>query len=337
MAERELIDTIRRLAGRSHPFLIEGIGDDCAVFAAKPATNWLISTDMLVAGVHFDTRWHPPYLLGRKSLAVNLSDIAAMAGRPQFALMSLAVPEDCTQAWLDQYISGFTSMLDEYGCALIGGDTVAGPVLTFSITVLGTADPDRAAYRRGARVGDGIYVSGFLGSAAAGLHLCQSENYDLAASEASPWPELTRCHLDPRPQLELAERVRATGRLTAMQDISDGIATDLSHICSSSGVGAVLIADQLPAHPQLERYCVAKKLDILPFQLRGGEDYQLLCTLRAEDESAASKADLDGLGLFRIGTITAGTGVRIRGADGGEEDITFQGYEHRAGPPTQSP
>jgi thiamine-monophosphate kinase len=334
MRERELIDSIRRLTQKSHPYLIEGIGDDCGVFASTPGAEWLISTDMLVAGIHFDTRWHPPYQLGRKSLAVNLSDIAAMAGRPQFALLSLAVPTDCTDDWLSQYLSGFASMLSQYGCVLIGGDTVAGPSLTFSVTVLGTADPAQAVYRRGAAVGDGIYVSGYLGSAAAGLHLCQSEKYDITACQDSPWPELIRCHLDPVPQIELAERVRATSRLTAMQDISDGIATDLSHICTRSGVGALLIAEQLPCHLELSRYCATKQLDRLPFQLRGGEDYQLLCTIRADGPEEDSAPALAELGLSRIGTITAGRGVRIRDLDGHDKEITFQGYEHRAEAPT---
>lgn len=330
MHERDLIDLIQAKTVRKHNQLLQGIGDDCGIFTSLPGTDWLITTDMLVEDVHFNTKWHSPFLLGRKSLAVNLSDIAAMAGSPKFVLLSLVIPKRYDNSWLTAYIEGFTSLLDEYNCVLIGGDTVSGERLTFSITVLGTAIHNTAVCRTGASPGDSVYVAGHLGSAAAGLYVCKEQNYTISDTEGSKWPELIRCHLDPIPQVRLGQQLNKTGFITAMQDISDGVATDLSHICQKSGVAGVLWGDQIPGHPELYELCRQNNLEPLDFQLRGGEDYLLLFTVRRGCEKDLEKciADSCNTALFRIGTIEEGRGVVLQTGPGERISIAYQGYEH---------
>lgn len=170
ITEREIIKKIRENAVISADGLVRGIGDDCSVFG-EPGASWLVSTDMLVDSVHFDRSWHEPHLLGRKSVAVNLSDIAAMGGAPKFMLISMSLPAGIGDAWILSWFEGVTEILEEHDCLLIGGDTVSGGELSFSLTVLGTQLPEGPIYRSGAREGESVYVSGALGSSAAGLAL----------------------------------------------------------------------------------------------------------------------------------------------------------------------
>lgn len=330
MRERDFIRFIADNSTGKHPFLHKGIGDDCAVFGTIPGKDWLVTTDMLVEGVHFDTSWHVPYLLGRKSLAVNLSDIAAMAGMPQFVLLSIAVSGEYDDTWIESFMAGFFSLLEEHNCVLIGGDTVSSDKLTLSITVIGTASAGQAIGRNGAQAGDSIYVSGPLGSAAAGLHLCRSGQFSLVDSRNCKWPELLDRHLDPSPRLALAQELLASGNVTAMQDISDGIATDLSHICTASEVAATIEEKLLPAHNELITMCREMQRDPAHFQLRGGEDYELLFTVRngCEEELEQRVASVTGDKLYRIGKIEQGQGVTLLTCSGGRSRIDYQGYEH---------
>ena len=162
-----------RIGATDTPGLIEGIGDDCAIFSSSSTHNWLVTTDMLVEGVHFDRSWHPPDLLGRKSIAVNLSDIAAMGGTPLYVLASVALPPQIDKDWMDQWSMGAAGIMKEFGCTLIGGDTVRGPVLTINIVILGRATREGTILRRTAGINENIYVSGSLGFAAAGLEICR--------------------------------------------------------------------------------------------------------------------------------------------------------------------
>ena len=331
MREREFIQFIAGKCAGKHPHLRKGIGDDCAVFGNIPGKDWLVTTDMLVAGVHFDTSWHDPYLLGRKSLAVNLSDIAAMAGTPQFVLLSIAVPGEYDTSWIETYMAGFFSMLEEHNCVLIGGDTVSSEKLTLSVTVIGTATAGRAIGRDGARAGDAIYVSGPLGSAAAGLHLCQAGRFTVTDTRGCKWQELLSRHLDPSPRLQLAQLLLNCGCVTAMQDISDGIATDLSHICTASRVAATIEEEALPAHGELLSMCGEMDRDPLHFQLRGGEDYELLFTVQSgREEELERLVASGGTGdkIYRIGRVGKGQGVTLLTRSAERVAIDYQGYEH---------
>lgn len=340
MIERDLIRQIADKARRPHPNLIAGIGDDCAVFSTPAGKEWLISTDMLVEGVHFDISWHQPYLLGRKALAVNMSDVAAMGGTPQFALLSVGVPGSFDSTWVERFLDGVLAILDEYTCVLIGGDTVSAKQLAISVSVLGTAASGCSITRSGAGPGDSVFVSGVLGSSAAGLHLLQRQQAAPQLGLEKRWQQLTAAHLDPQPRVALAGLLAASGMVTAMQDVSDGIATDLSHICTASKVSAVLEQCSLPAHRELTEMCAHFNLKQTELQLKGGEDYELLFTVRKGQEDNFARycrkmyreqGPCQGGGLppvTRIGVVEAGSGVLLRTAAGDLMDIEYQGYEH---------
>ncbi|MDR0477777.1 MAG: thiamine-phosphate kinase [Desulfobulbaceae bacterium] len=332
MRERHVISQIAALTGpSSHPLLVQGIGDDCAVLSGQIADDHLVTTDMLVEGVHFDCRWHPAHLLGRKSLAVSVSDIAAMGGEARFALLSLALPSRLGDAWIAEFIEGFVSKLAEEQVILIGGDTVGGDKLVISVTVLGGVAQGKAIKRQGARPGDGIYVTGPLGLAAAALHLCQNQCFKIEDVAMSPWPNLLKALLDPEAQSAMGMLLGSFGGVSAMQDISDGIATDLAHICQASRVAAEIFADCLAPHPDLENYCRLVGLNPIDLQLRGGEDYQLLFTMPPRREPALFLAcAAESLPEpQRIGVVREGAGIWLR-QGGAATEITFQGYEHRS-------
>ena len=331
MSERELIRLIRAASVNAAPDLIQGIGDDCAVFGMTGAGQWLITTDTLVDLIHFDRHWHAPELLGRKSIAVNLSDIAAMGGIPRFVLLSLCLPPSLASEWLQRWLSGVTAILAEQGCVLIGGDTVRGRELVISVTVIGQPGTGPVLYRTGARPGDIVCVSGPLGSAAAGLALFQrAKEEGLDPRQWPQWQAMLDAHLNPTPLIELGQQLGLSGCVSAMQDISDGLATDLAHICRESGTGSVLYTEKLPALPSLDsaaNFLVQEKLDLM---VKGGEDYQLLFTVRPSREKELEASLMNELHhqIYPVGIITEGQGVMLEKSDGSRCDITFQGYEH---------
>jgi thiamine-monophosphate kinase len=330
LSERNLIEYIRKNAACSSGHsLIRGIGDDCAVFGKTASGSWLVSTDMLVDGVHFNRAWHPPGLLGRKSIAVNLSDIAAMGGVPRFFLLSMSLPAGLSSDWLFQWLEGVTGILEEYNCVLIGGDTVLSKELNISVTVIGEQHPSGILYRAGARAGDTVYVSGPLGLSAAGLEILK-----IASEKNQPfedkWKILVDAHLDPTPQIHLGQALCKSGYVSAMQDISDGLATDLSHICKESGVGAVIHEDRLPSLPLLDQACEVFALQKFDCILRGGEDYQLVFTVKQglEKDLEELLRNTGNQTIFPVGTVEKGQGVFLEDKEGGRLEITFQGYEH---------
>lgn len=333
LSERALISMIRQQWSGTATDVEQGIGDDCAVFKSIGSKRWLASTDSLVDGVHFDRRWHPAEMLGRKCVAVNLSDIAAMGGIPRFFLISLCLPPFVEQNWLQDWLSGVHGMLDEYGCTLIGGDTVRGKELVISVTVLGEADSNQILYRHGARPGDSLYVSGPLGSAAAGLSLFQwmaQEKMSVTCQTSDTrWQQLLQAHLNPVPRVLMGQILSRSGMVTAMQDISDGLATDLAHICEESGVGATVVAGLLPSIESLEAAASILGRDILDWQLKGGEDYELLFSVRSgQEQTVETLASAEGFILHRVGEIRKEPGVFLQTGAGGIKEITFQGYEH---------
>jgi thiamine-monophosphate kinase len=325
-SERELIRKILQAGNGQSTGLVKGIGDDCCEIMANG--SWLISTDTLVDSVHFDRSWHPPSLLGRKSVAVNLSDIAAMGGRPRFVLLSLCLPEELDAEWISLWLDGVLEILQEYDCLLIGGDTVMGRELVLTVTVLGEPVGNGAVYRSGAGQGDTVWVSGPLGSAGGGLELFSAEKEQPGLLDLSRWQPLLDAHLNPLPCINLGMELAASGLVTAMQDISDGIATDLAHICQASGVGALILAEQLPFLPELRSAAEVLHLKIEDLMLRSGEDYQLIFIVRRGCEAElAQLMGEKGREVFRIGEIRAAQGLFLL-TESKEEEISFQGYEH---------
>lgn len=330
MRELELIKSIIDRKQEQHPDLSCGIGDDCAIFNTNSGEELLITTDMLVENVHFDPSWHPPYLLGRKVMSVNISDIAAMAGSPRYALLSIGMNHHYSDDWLKEFMDGVFTQLDFFGCSLIGGDTVKSDQLVFSVTIIGAAPKGSAIRRSGVRVGDRVFVSGPLGSAAAGLQLFLDRDPSVLDVDTTSWPTLVNKHLDPSPRVRLAQLLGKSGKVTSMQDISDGIATDLSHICTAGKVKATLYSNKLPADKELYELCREKDMDAVQFQLCGGEDYELVFTVKNE---AAEQLKMDfktehRFQLYEIGVIEEGEGVYLQREEGESLPISYQGYEH---------
>lgn len=287
----------------------EGIGDDCAVLLSGDRAT-VVSCDMLVEGVHFLRHAAPAHIIGRKALAVNLSDIAAMGARPTAALLSIALTDDAAGAWAEEFMAGFTQMASEHGTALIGGDTTASKQgVSISVTVIGTAPAANIKRRSDARAGDIVAVTGMLGESGAGLQQILSGRCDTPAAHA---------HMNPAPHTAEGEWLGSRREVHAMMDISDGIASDLRHIMERSGVGADIDTEHVPA------------FDDLRTALCAGEDYKLLLTARA-DGFGLLAADFEARfrrPLYKIGRITAQAGL-LRWLRGGTpEDVDFRGFVH---------
>jgi len=325
-SERKLIARILKNAPKRPSDVLLSIGDDCCELTTGSCT--LISTDTLVDSVHFDTSFHPPYLLGRKSIAVNLSDIAAMGGVPRFVLLSLCLPEYLEQQWIDTWMDGALSMLEEFDCILVGGDTVKGPNLVFTVTVLGDPLTEGAIYRSGATAGDTVWVSGVLGSAGAGLKLLYSAKDNSKEIDINAWKEVCDAHLNPVPQVALGQELARSARVTAMQDVSDGLATDLAHICHASDVSATIDFSLLPKHESLSVAADFLGMTLSDLMLRAGEDYQLVFTVKKSEEKEFIDYMRPGeQPITKIGQITSGEGLFLRVGEK-VENISFQGYEH---------
>jgi len=324
--EAALITALSQIFGPAPAKVAVGIGDDCAALDLAGPDYLLWTVDTLIEGVHFDLAYFSLPQLGRKALAVNLSDIAAMGGEPLYALLSLGWPPDRDSAGALALGEGLAQIAREYGVAVIGGDTVASPPgLMVTLSLLGRVDRGEMLQRRGALIGDQIYVTGPLGEAAAGLEVLKRR----LTLEPDLQEALCQAHLDPRPQLR-AGRVLAGQKLaTALIDLSDGVATDLGHICRASGVGARIPAAAVPVSPQVLAAAPILGRHPLDLALKGGEDYQLLFTSPKEQAPALFQA-FQKAGLpppLPLGEIIAGAGVLLA-APGGEKEITGEGFDH---------
>jgi len=319
IGEFGLIDRIARRVPRKAGVPI-GIGDDAAAINPTPGCVTLVTTDMLVEGVHFDLALCDPITLGRKSAAVNLSDIAAMGGRPRHCLLSLAIPQDLPVEFLDGFLTGLLERAQEFDVALVGGDTCSSRGgLVISITLMGEQLPDLVVSRRGAQPGDLIFVTGTLGDSALGLNLLRKGERSGAA---------VLKHLDPPPRVREGLALAEAGIPSAMIDVSDGLLGDLGHILELSRVGALINLDKLPVSTAFTATKSALGEDPFLFPLAGGEDYELLFTAPPARKSAAfALFDSLGTALSVIGEITA-EGVKIVGVDGGDYKAAAQSYNH---------
>jgi len=332
MNERELIDVISRLAGSAPEGLLRGIGDDCAVFEKQHGRVFLVTMDTLAETVHFDLSWQPPEKLGRKSVSVNISDIAAMGGVPVFVLLSLGLPSGFDEGCLTRFLHGFSEACREYGCILIGGDTVrSAEKMIITVTMIGEAEAHQVLYRHHARPGDTIWVSGYLGLAAAGLELCRTGEFRRFDDR---FMSLVEAHLNPCPRVDAGILLARSGLVHSMMDLSDGLATDLAHLCEASGAGALVEADTIPVEPSLAEAVRLFNMDRVQLMIMGGEDYELLFTAPpANTQRVLRLAEKAGMIFFPVGTITEETGVRLLQSVPGrsdvrETDITFMGYDH---------
>lgn len=326
--ERRLIEIIRRAARRA-PTVRVGIGDDCAVLEPTAGSLLLATTDLLIEDVHFRRRWATPTDIGWKSLAVNVSDIAAMGGRPRWGLIALACPESVTVNEAEAFYAGVQALATEHDVAIVGGDTAASPRgWIINVTLLGEAV--RAPLLRStARVGDVIAVTGSLGRSAAGLALLEAEPAP-AGVGSDVRADVTSAHLRPRPRTPEGLWLSEAGGVTSMIDLSDGLATDLGHLCEESGTGARVDLGRVPMEPSV--YAVAKALDrdALAWATGGGEDYELLVTVSPDafDRLATGLARATGTKLTAVGRMSgAAEGIEYRDAEGHAVTLR-QGFEH---------
>jgi thiamine-monophosphate kinase len=334
-AEDDLIAYLRRrIESRPTGVLRVGIGDDAAVLSPGQR-EWVLTCDQFLEGVHFVSNIHSADSVGYKALARATSDIAAMGARPQLFLLSLALPAALTGKWFRQMASGMASASRRFGLTLAGGDMARSPVgVALSITVLGDIRKGYAVRRDGARPGDAIFVAGQLGAAQAGLELVLR---GLAHRNRND-PTLRRllaAHNYPEPCIALGQWLAKRRLASAMMDISDGLSTDLLHLCKSSAAGAVIKEADLPA-VVLPRALAASsaragrratRWDARALALHGGEDYGLLFTTRPKLVPKIPAA-FEGVPITRIGQIVRGQGVTLIARDGGRSRLLPQGWDH---------
>jgi len=320
LGEFGLIDLIARKVRPSSAVRI-GIGDDAAAFQWHTNCLALTTTDMLLEGVHFDLSFCDPFRLGRKALAVNLSDIAAMGGRPRSFLLTLAIPETISVGFLNDLSSGLLEIADEFGVTLIGGDTCASRGgLVIGITLYGEQEEQKLTQRCTARPGESIFVTGYLGDSALGLQLLQNGHREGNA--------ITR-HLDPTPRVHEGLALAESGLPCSMIDISDGLLADLKHITGKSSMGARLYLDQIPLSQEYSGYFGSDVHERYSLALGGGEDYELLFTAPAyrkfEIEELFRKF---GTPVSEIGEITSIPGIRVVSPEGETIQGIATGYDH---------
>lgn len=327
--ETELIDSIARLVRYRSRQALCGIGDDAAVLRPPRGGALLWTTDLLVEGVHFRFDYTTPRLVGRKSLAASLSDIAAMGGRPRFYSVALAVGPGMSLDMVREFYRGLEERALEYKTALVGGDTSRSPVGTLiSVSVLGEAAKDKEIYRSGARPGDLLFVTGMLGTSSLGLKLLGTGARLNSAKGHERQAILA--HLDPEPRcaegLWLAERHLAS----AMLDISDGLSTDLNHLCRLSGTGAIIYEPFLP----IENWLLELDPDPLDSALNGGEDYQLLFAVPAARVKTLERSyPKEFAPISCIGRITSRqSGIWLVRRDGSRQPLFPSGYDHFRSP-----
>lgn len=319
MNEFDFIKKIREQAEQrgASSGLLRGIGDDAAVLKSFAGTDVVVSTDLLVEGIDFRRGTTQPKQLGHKALAVSLSDIAAMGARPRWALLSVGVPPDVWDSgFIDSFYDGFFQIADRFGVKLIGGDISRTPEkIVINSIAIGECLLEREVFRTGAKPGDQIYVTGFLGDAAAGLRLIERGAHlhvdKSTQADSSSIDHLLLRHLQPEPRvgwgLILGDRQLAT----AMIDISDGLSSDLNHLCDESKVGALVDASTIPIDKVVTEICGRRALDPLMLALHGGEDFELLFAVEPDKVTMLPKR-VDGIPITRIGEIKeASDGVRI--------------------------
>jgi thiamine-monophosphate kinase len=326
--EDDLVATIRRLLPVAPPDVVAGIGDDAAVIRVGDRLL-LLSTDVLVEAVDFDRSTTGARDLGYRAVAVNLSDIAAMGGSPRFCLVGLAMPRSTDPAWVVELYAGMVEAADEHAVAIVGGDLSRSGEVMVSITVTGEAPPGGAVLRSGARPGDRLVVTGALGAAAGGLRLLESGSRAAARAKAAGWGgELLDAHLRPVARVGEGQTLARSGA-TAMIDISDGLAKDLSRLCLASAVGGALDVVRVPVAAGLDRL-LERAGDPLRLAITGGEDFELLASMpeAAVEGAANALAERFGTPLTDIGEIRAEQQVVEVSADGTERPLAADGWDH---------
>jgi thiamine-monophosphate kinase len=320
IGEFALIAAIKEMTAKGEG-VIKGIGDDAAVLRPSPGMVSLVTTDLLLEGVHFQLNLTDPYRLGRKAVAVNLSDIASCGGIPRAMLVSLAIAPEAELASVQALYQGMLEQAQEFKVALVGGDTSRADRLFISITLIGEAEEGKIVYRAGARKGDLIFVTGTIGDAALGLQQLKQGKKEGG---------LVQRHLVPTPRVREGQAIARQGLATAMIDISDGLVADLGHIAEASHVGAEVRLSSLPLSEEYRKEIGAYSPDPYALALTGGEDYELLFTSAPEKEQAVGKLARElAIPIQAIGEIIdASAGIRVIGEGGKEYPLKQKGHDH---------
>jgi len=338
-SERELIARIRGHLPPAPPWMLVGVGDDAAVVEPERNRVEVLTVDALVEGIHFERAFVPPDAIGHRALAVNLSDLAAMGAAPRLALLSMALPASLPLADFDGIVAGFTALAARHRLHVAGGNLTRSPgPLMIDVTVMGTVKRRQALTRGGARPGDDIYVSGSLGSAAAGLRLLQSAAgstqvqssvFSAQSQSATEYSRLTTAYLRPDPRVLLGVHLARNRAASACMDLSDGLADGVTQIADASGVGIAIDAGTLPIDPAARAFFESRGGDATIEALTGGDDYELLIAVRPRTQRRLTAAMQRGdVVLTRIGRCTAARGVTLRGAGGASIDALPQGFTH---------
>ncbi|MGA8741823.1 MAG: thiamine-phosphate kinase [Terracidiphilus sp.] len=323
-SELALVERIRRRAARSaNAGLVLGIGDDCALLRVKKGETLAVTTDLSIAGRHFRLDWHPPEAVGHRTLARGLSDLAAMGARPVAAFLSMGLPRDLTVdrrrgvAWIDRFFDGFLDLAGRFKTPLAGGDLAESPAVVADIVLVGAVLRGKALLRSGARPGDLLFVTGALGGAAAGLEKLKKLRGRLGTGLRHTQEALLP-HLWPEPRVAQGLWLRRKEAATAAIDLSDGLSTDLDHLCQESRVSAEIDADAIPIHAGAT----------LDQALHGGEDYELLFAARS---NAAIPRSIAGVSVTRVGRIVknrVGKPRVVVDTRSGRQPLERRGWEH---------
>lgn len=329
VGEFPLIARLEPIIATDRPEVVVGLGDDVAVLEA-PGDEFLLATiDIQVESIHFLRHLITPYQLGRRALAINLSDIAAMGGHPQFALVSLALPSDTEVTWVEELYRGMRAEADRAGTVVVGGNMARAPEhICVDVALLGRIRRDHLLLRSGARAGDQVLVTGHLGEAAAGLRLGLNSDLALAAPEREA---LLARYLTPTPRLSEAAVIARSQQATAMIDLSDGLSSDVGHICERSQLGVRIWAERLPIAAPVRRVAELTASPAWQLALAGGDDYELCFTAPpyAVDDLIAAVMRETGTPVTVVGEmLPAEQGRWLALSDGQEIPLEASGWEH---------
>lgn len=326
IGEFGFIDRIAPFGLLRHEGVIKGIGDDCAVISIGGEQHLLVTTDLFVEKVHFLMEWTTPEIVGAKVMTANISDIAACGGIPRDAFISIAIPEHLDLAWLDGFYRGMSHLAREFSVNLLGGDTTGSRSdLVVNIALTGLVPSSQVLFRHTAQPGDLIVITGPTGESAAGLEiLLKGENVPNISAH-----ELIRAHLEPRAHVREGRILAASSACTAAIDVSDGLSSDLGHICRESSVAAVVYEERLPMSEGLRQAAASLGKDPMEWVLNGGEDYVLLAAMSRDRLSVVAEKFRDqGLHLFPIGEFCEGSGMELMRADGSKSVLAPSGWDH---------
>lgn len=328
LGETGLIELLTRDLAADMAGVIRGVGDDAAVLRVSGSDWLLLTTDMLVEEIHFSLSYAAPEQVGVRAMAANVSDIAAMGGWPAYAVVSLGVPAHISVEVMEGIYAGLRKIAGIYKISIVGGDTVKSPErLVINVALLGWIEAERAVYRSGARPGDLVFVTGTLGNSAAGLYLCQNP-HTIVLPETSSF--LMSAHLEPGARIEAGRFLAGTGKISSMDDISDGLATELHQICRASGVGCRIRAAAVPMDSRMKAMAAACGNDPLDWALYGGEDFELVFTVSPE-YAPIIKGGLEEIGeqCYRVGEIVAAEeGISMELQEGCFLPLQAKGYDH---------